>query len=1489
LSRCAGWATAGSSACGYGAGHAQDIVIRQYQSAFFFVLSLPQREQFFSERNCSEAFQLWQLEGQLWAFGQLRGEDAVGGLRVVPRLRGACGFAFAAAMGLALAASFMPGLPGWGDRAAAQSMALPGKFGVGETGAATYEIPITVPPGTAGMVPSLSLSYNSQAGNGLLGMGWQLEGLPSLGRCPRTIAQDGVRGGVNYDANDRFCLDGQRLIAISGAYGADGTEYRTEIESFSKVVSRGTAGTGPAWFEVRTKTGQIMQFGNSADSRIIVQGKAEARSWAVNRVADTKGNFYSITYVNDAANAEAYPSRIDYTGNAVAGLVPYNSVRFVYTSDRSDKSTGYHAGSIIKSTVRMSKVQTFAGSTMVADYRLAYAQGTSTGRSQLTSVTLCDGAGSCLPATTFTWQNGTTNFTVTSNVGGQDGTLVNYRPYIADFNGDGVADVFWDSSDDGSRLSSSGNHVMWTNIGGGNFQVTTNWLGQNGTTVSTSPDNCSDSYNHWMPMLGDFNRDGRADVWWKVVRCSRSSSFPATKQWFSTNSGAHTVRDGPATPRFEWKDDVWRHYNGSLIEINGDGRQDVLWNRSSSLTQNVWITQPDGTVSSQTVNFPSDAILPEESEWSALLNRAFFLKNKGNLVDFNADNFSDFHFGRKDGFGFVGMWLGNGDNTFRVIAGSGDAGVDQYVPFYVDLNGDGQTDVVWDRESTSNLDYRSQGQRQAWLSKGDGTFVKSANLGGLDGTVTDGYRLYLGDFNGDGLPDILWDKEQERSNRSTGTRVLWLNRGENQFTVIPNVGGADGSLVDYVPLLADFNGDGKADILWDKRNGEDSRSKGTRVLWLSDGIVPDMLTSVTDGVGATASVTYKSLTDSGVYTRDTGAADPLIDLQGAMQVVARIDQSNGIGGQSRLTYAYVGGRAHQDGLGFLGFRQVRVTDPQTGIVQTTSYRQDHPFTGLVANETKTLGSLTLSSTTNAYDVTDLGGTRKQISLRQSQAESKDLDGSALPSVTSTYQYDTYGNATQITVASSDGYSKTTTNAYNNDTANWLLGRLATATVNSIAPAIEGQAPSEDTAPAPFDFVDIGDAAPSTLYETSVTLFGFNRPQQVVTVSGGNAQIRKNGGGDWGTSVSVNPSDKLDVRMASSPAYGAMATATVTIGGVSANWRIQTIRGVVIASNVNNFNLRTAHDALYPAPTGSESLPIKVVATIQPNVIVGSANIATPAFDVGNWPASIPVVLQVKGRIQGKGGNGGIGDDDFKKFPGQDGGAAFYAHSNITVDLSDGAGQIWGGGGGGGGGSGGSSAAGGGGGAGTLPGIGGLGDDGSTARKGQDGTSEVGGGSGADDDYGGTGGGPGLQGGTGNEGAVGGQPGPAILGSSFITQIGAGSIRGPVKADNVPNPFTFPAVTDANRGQRYETSSTVRAFAGTLTATISGNDAQIRKNGTGSWATSVSVAPGDTVNIRMTSSSSSNTRRTATVTVGSVSATWTIDTKESDTCSGGDSC
>ncbi|HEX5055880.1 MAG TPA: SpvB/TcaC N-terminal domain-containing protein, partial [Gammaproteobacteria bacterium] len=98
--------------------------------------------------------------------------------------------------------------------------ATPGSFAVSPSGAATYTIPIQVPPGIAGMQPQLAFVYSSNSPNGLLGLGWNIAGLTAVGRCPATRAQDSLIDGIDFDSNDKFCLDGQRLV--STGTGTDG-------------------------------------------------------------------------------------------------------------------------------------------------------------------------------------------------------------------------------------------------------------------------------------------------------------------------------------------------------------------------------------------------------------------------------------------------------------------------------------------------------------------------------------------------------------------------------------------------------------------------------------------------------------------------------------------------------------------------------------------------------------------------------------------------------------------------------------------------------------------------------------------------------------------------------------------------------------------------------------------------------------------------------------------------------------------------------------------------------------------------------------------------------------------------------------------------------------------------------------------------------------------------------------------------------------------
>jgi hypothetical protein len=318
----------------------------------------------------------------------------------------------------------------------------PGNVRAADSGAAEYRVALGVPPGIAGMAPKLALSYSSQAGNGPFGVGWNLEGLSAVGRCPQTLAQDNMRGAVNFNANDRFCLDGQRLLLVSGTYGGDGAEYRTERASFAKIVSNGYAGgdpaNGPAWFKVWTKAGQIFEYGNSANSRIKAQGKTAVRVWAVNRIEDTKSNYITVTYIDDSANGDFRLDRIDYTGNVSASTAPTASVRLTYET-RTDVHPEYHAGSVTQTLKRATHVKTFVGENVVTEYRIAYDPAAP--RSRIVQIKECVDVGAkCFSPLSFTWTNGSASYSTWSWTSTAIGALSGYTHYFADVNGDGKAD-----------------------------------------------------------------------------------------------------------------------------------------------------------------------------------------------------------------------------------------------------------------------------------------------------------------------------------------------------------------------------------------------------------------------------------------------------------------------------------------------------------------------------------------------------------------------------------------------------------------------------------------------------------------------------------------------------------------------------------------------------------------------------------------------------------------------------------------------------------------------------------------------------------------------------------------------------------------------------------------------------------------------------------------------------------------------------------------
>jgi len=881
---------------------------------------------------------------------------------------------------------------------------MPGQFAVNESGAATYRIPIQVPPGVAGMEPKLELAYNSQGGNGLLGMGWSLSGLSAIGRCPRTMAQDGVRGSVNFDMNDRYCLDGQRLVLVSGSYGVTGSEYRTELDSFSKIVASGTAGNGVASFTVQTKAGLTMEYGNTADSRIELQGKPTARLWAVNRISDVKTNFMTFSYTEDNANGDFYPSRIDYSGNAATGQAASNSVQFGYET-RPDIVRMFLGGSVIASQKRLVNAQTYIGATLAANYRVNYGPpSAATSRSLASSIDYCDGSGACFPAKKFDWSDGGRGLnnpvSATQTVAGNN-IKDYYDVYPGDYNGDGITDIYYVGAV--NSLFCPGPSVAEANSLSNCVQTVAN-------------NNWKDQFRIY---TGDYNGDGITDLY-LIGDAGTGSYFCA----------GPAIATSPACVQTVVGNNIKDYYGVYPADYNGDGITDMYYIGAANS-----LFCPGPAVAG--ANSLSNCV-------ETVTNNNWKDQFRIYPGDYNGDGLTDLYL---IGDAVVGSYfcpapaITASAACIQTVLGNNIK--DYYGVYPGDYNGDGITDMYY--VGAANSLFCPGPAVAAGNSLANCVQIVANN------NWKDSFHIYPGDYNGDGMTDLyLVGNAGSGSYFCSGTNLTTDNSSTCIQTVVNN--DWKGAFNIYP---GDYNGDGVTDLyLVGSANSHFASGGHGR---------PDLLNSVSQGTVLDTKIENTPLTNSSVYAKDGGSLYPRADLQIPMYLVSGVTSNNGIGGTTTTQYSYGGLKAELGtGRGMLGFRWMKSKNLANNIESYTEFNQGWPFTGSVAkSETRLAGSGNagvLKRTTNTYaqGAGSAAGTTF-VYPSQSVEESWDLGGTAYPTVTNAYQYGQspqYGDPTQISVNNSAGAGKTTVNEYwpaNTGSGSWILGRLKKATVTSVVP------------------------------------------------------------------------------------------------------------------------------------------------------------------------------------------------------------------------------------------------------------------------------------------------------------------------------------------------------------------------------------------------------------------------------------------------------
>lgn len=223
------------------------------------------------------------------------------------------------------------------------------------------------------MGPNLSLQYNSGSNTEWLGDGWNLQGLGSI-----------VRRGPNYGSaptytsSDTFVLQlgGSQKLVYTGKdlAGIAGNYYHTEIENFMRIEF---VSASNSWL-VTDKNGTRYYFGQTSASQhknFITTN--QIFRWYLDKVMDTHGVFWTVTYDNGWRNADMPLRQIVYSQGAGLACTPVAlaSCRTIdFDTDlRPDTSPSFWSGEMFSFEFRRLKnITVKLGGKLVRRYALEY-------------------------------------------------------------------------------------------------------------------------------------------------------------------------------------------------------------------------------------------------------------------------------------------------------------------------------------------------------------------------------------------------------------------------------------------------------------------------------------------------------------------------------------------------------------------------------------------------------------------------------------------------------------------------------------------------------------------------------------------------------------------------------------------------------------------------------------------------------------------------------------------------------------------------------------------------------------------------------------------------------------------------------------------------------------------------------------------------------------------------------------------------------------